>query len=230
MHRLLALLAVALPARADDSQLWTSLLVQGPVSGGVWLWFDTSLRFTNDSDRLGQTLVRGALGTRLAPGVTAFGGYAFILTDPPARPALREHRPWQQLAYPIITGNRAQIVGRTRLEQRFREDAGGMSLRLRQLMRATVPLGGPQAPRALGWYEGFVTLSKAGWSPEPGFDQHRGFVGLGVPVGRNAIETGYFVQRFPQAQPDIVNRAFHLTLVVNLPGPPAPQSAAPPRP
>lgn len=231
MHRPLLLLALltATPARADDSQLWTNLLVQGPVSGPLWLWFDASLRATDDADRLGQTLLRGGLGTRLAPGVTAVGGYAFIRTDPVDRPATTEHRPWQQLLYPIVTGRRAQIVGRTRLEQRFREDAGGMSLRVRQLMRANVPLGGPQAPRALAWWEGFVTLTEAGWSPEAGFDQHRGFVGLGLPIGRHAIEAGYFVQRFPQPEPDTVNRAFNLTLVVNLPPAKSLPPAAPPR-
>lgn len=228
MHRLLVPLALltAAPARADDSQLWTNLLVQGPVSGPLWLWFDASLRATDDAERLGQTLLRGGLGTRLAPGVTAVGGYAFIRTEPAGRPGTTEHRPWQQLLYPIVSGRRAQIVGRTRLEQRFREDADGMSLRLRQLMRASVPIAGPNAPRALAWWEGFVTLAEAGWSPAAGFDQHRGFVGLGLPVGRHAIEAGYFVQRFPQPEPDTVNRAFHLTFVVNLPAPKIPPPAA----
>ncbi len=225
----LAALAAA-PAHAQDSQFWGNALVQGPVSDEVWLWFDASFRVTDDAGRLGQTLLRGALGTRLAPGVTAVAGYAYIRTEPAGRPGNTEHRPWQQILYPIVTGERAQIIGRTRLEQRFRADAGGMSLRVRQLMRANVPLGGAKAPRAIGWWEGFLTLSEAGWSPEAGFDQHRGFVGLGFPVGRHAVEAGYFVQRFPQPEPDTVNRAFNLTLVINLPAPKPSPPAAPPRP
>lgn len=215
---LVGALALASPARAEnDGQIWVNYLMQGPIRGNLWLWFDTSARFTDGSERLGQSQVRGGLGARIAPGVTAVGGYAYIRTEPADRPALSEHRPWQQLIFPIVTGERAQIVGRTRLEQRFREDAEGMSLRLRQFVRASVSLGDRRAPRAIAWYEGFITLQEAGWGPATGFDQHRGFVGMGFPLGRHALEAGYFVQRLPQAEPDTVNRAFHLTLVVNLP-------------
>lgn len=204
------------PARAEtDGQVWANVLVQGKLTDNVLLWFDGSARFTDDANRLGQSLLRGALGTRVTKDLSVFAGYVYVQTTPRAGGSTIEHRPWQQASYPIIRGARAQLVGRTRLEQRFLEGRGGMSIRARQLVRLNMPLGEATAPRFVAWHEAFLTLSDAQWSPDTGFDQHRSFVGLALPMGQHALEVGAFVQRFPQPAPDRVNRALNITLVAN---------------
>lgn len=210
----LALLAV--PAAAEtDGQVWANTLVQGKLTDDLLLWFDASARFTDDSTRLGQSLFRGALGTRVTRDLSLFAGYVHVRTTPRNGASTVEHRPWQQATYPIIRGERAQLVGRTRLEQRWLEGQGGMSLRARQLVRLNVPLGTAEAPRFVAWHEAFLTLTEADWSPDTGFDQHRSFVGLALPMGPHAIEVGAFSQRFPRAGDDRVNRALNITLVAN---------------
>jgi hypothetical protein len=213
---LIGLCLFAYPAHADsDGQVWANALVQAPLNDNLLLWFDTSARFTDDATRLGQTLFRGGLGTRLNGHLAVHAGYVHVRTTPASGPRTVEHRGWQQALYPIIRGKRAQLVGRTRLEQRWLEGRDGMSLRARQLVRLNVPLGGKTAPRAIVWHEAFLTLADTGWSPDEGFDQHRSFVGIAVPMGPHALEIGAFSQRFPQPEPDRVNRALNVTLVAN---------------
>ncbi len=209
-------LGLAGPAQAQtDGQLWANVLVQGKITDDVLLWFDGSARFTDDANRLGQSLFRGALGTRVTKDLSVFAGYVHVRTTPRGGGSTVEHRPWQQASYPIFRGERAQLVGRTRLEQRFLEGEGGMSFRARQLFRLNVPLGEASAPRLVAWHEAFLTLSDTRWSPDTGFDQHRSFVGVALPMGPHAVEVGYFVQRFSQPEPDRVNRALNITLVAN---------------
>lgn len=212
-----ALLAAAPVHAADDAQLWSALLVQGPVQGDLAIWFDGNFRFTDDATRLGQTLMRGALGWRVDRNLTLWGGYAHIATRPDGAASIVEHRAWQQATYPILRADRFTIVGRTRLEQRWVEGQGGTGVRARQLVRVQVPLGGPRAPTALVWHEAFLTLARADWGPDTGFDQHRTLIGLALPLARGrALEVGYFEQRLPQQQPDRVNAALNLTLVIAL--------------
>jgi hypothetical protein len=207
---------LALPARAQtDGQVWANMLVQGKITGDLLFHFDTSFRFGDDATRLEQSLVRGALGTRLGKGITVHAGYVHVRTNPANRPSTVEHRPWQQLAFPLVSGERTQLLSRTRLEQRWTEGEGGMSLRARQLLRLNVSLGDREDPRFVLWHEAFLTLTEADWSPDTGFDQHRSFIGLAFPMGPHALEVGAFQQRFPQPAPDRVNSALNVTLVAN---------------
>jgi hypothetical protein len=204
------------PAHAQtDGQLWANFLAQGRISGDLIFWVDTSARFSNDATQLGQTLARGGIGARVSKNLSLHAGYAHVRTTPARGTRTVEHRGWQQALYPIIRGDRAQLVGRTRLEQRWLEGQGGMSLRARQLFRLSAPLGEASAPRFLAWHESFLTLTDTSWSPDTGFDQHRSFVGLALPIGPHALEVGAFAQRFPQPEPDRVNRALNVTLVAN---------------
>lgn len=166
------------------------------------------------ADRLGQSLLRVALGTPVTRRLRVHAGYALVVTDPAGGPVSTEHRAWQQALYPILTGGRASLVGRTRFEQRLLEGGESTGLRFRQLLRFNLPLGGARSPSFIAWHEAFLTAKAADWGPETGFDQHRSLVGFALPVATGfALEAGCFEQRVPQPRPDIVNRAFNLTLV-----------------
>jgi hypothetical protein len=217
--RLLLLALLQLPAAQalaeGDDQVWANVVAQGPISGDIVFLFDASVRFADNATTLRQSLVRGGIGKRLSRNLSVHAGYAHVRTTPPGGTSNVEHRGWQQAAYPILQGRRMRLTGRTRLEQRWLEDQGGMSLRIRQMVRFTVPLGDAAAPRFVAWHEGFLTLTDTGWSPDTGFDQQRSYVGITLPMGPHALEVGGFAQRFPQPDPDRVNRVLNITLVAN---------------
>jgi hypothetical protein len=120
----------ALPAHAaeEDFQLWLAQSVSAPLSSAVHGTLDLSQRFRENGDQL---LTRGTAEFRLSPVAVVGGGAAYVSTVDSAD----EFRPHQQL-----TLTYGPLTFRTRLEERFFEDADRMELRLRQRIGATVPL------------------------------------------------------------------------------------------
>jgi len=129
----LAVLAVALPAipahaADDDFQLWISESVSAPLSPATHATLDLSQRIRETGDQL---LARGTVELRLSPVAAIGGGAAYVETID----AADEFRPHQQL-----TLTYGPLALRSRVEERFFEDADRMELRLRQRIGLTVPV------------------------------------------------------------------------------------------
>lgn len=120
----------AVPAHAadEDIQVWVGETVSAPLSSAVHGTLDLSQRFRENGD---QRLARGTAEFRLSPNVVVGGGAAYVST----LDAADEFRPHQQLT--LIYG---ALTLRTRVEERFFEDADRMELRLRQRIGVTVPV------------------------------------------------------------------------------------------
>ena len=100
----LVLSASAATASAkDDWHTWGAVVATGTpgdASSNLRYWLEGQGRFTDDSSRFGQGIVRGALGYVFAPRATLWAGYAYIPNDPPNRSDnIVEHRAWQQLTW-----------------------------------------------------------------------------------------------------------------------------------
>jgi hypothetical protein len=124
--------------------------------------------------------------------LTIYQGYARVIEPVANGPDRREDRLFQQLTWGVGRIGKLEVQSRPRLEQRWRSDGSGMSLRARQMMRFEHPLGpGSRRLAAVGSIEGFVGLSSADWGGATGFDQSRVFVGLEIPLrGTSTIEAG----------------------------------------
>lgn len=219
----LLLLAPFAPAYAaeEDTQTWAA--VHGMVGlGGLGLGgravvnFDYQARITDTHSRAGQILLRQAIGYRLNPKTSVFGGYAYVRTDNLGAKVLDEHRLFQQVNFSLLDGGtQGAITGRTRLEQRFVEGSGEVGWRLRQQVRGALPIGKGFA--LVGSAEPFLAFNRTGWGQKAGFDQLRLFGGLSVPLARGfAIETGYMGQYIArEAKADRMNHIFSLALTIN---------------
>lgn len=192
----LLLLASALAASPSataraESQVWTALFAQGRLgrASGPTAWFDGHARRRGDGTLF---LLRPGLGYTLSPALTAHVGYAYIprLADEGAN--RYEHRLWQQVIWSQPVGAAARVQVRGRLEQRF---GGGDEIG----NRARVFLRGQWAPTArvpiqlVVWDEVFWQLDDTDWGPVAGFDQNRGFVGVGTDTRIDGVrvEAGY---------------------------------------
>jgi hypothetical protein len=181
---------------AHDEAVWINGTVAGRVDGPVVFFAEVQPRISDGVSRLGQLLLRPAIGYELSKHVTIYQGYARVI-DPVAGGADRhEDRLFQQVTWNVGRIGRMEVQSRTRLEQRWRSDGPGMSLRARQMMRFEYPLApGKRRIAALGSTEGFVGLKSAEWGGVTGFDQLRTFVGLEIPLpGTSTIEAGYLNQ------------------------------------
>lgn len=127
---ILALATAANPARAadEDYQVWISESVSAPLSEGATGTLDLSQRIRDSGDQL---LARGTAEFRLSEAAVVGGGVAYVSTVDGAD----ELRPHQQLTLTF-----GPLALRTRVEQRFFENADRMELRLRQKATVTLPV------------------------------------------------------------------------------------------
>ena len=184
---LIALLLVPASARAedrDDLQVWTSLTAS----------VDGNIRYYDSAAHLGQVQVRGLLGWDVAKDVNIGAGYSYVRATPRTGKDVHENRIFQQLSFPIGKIGDAKFTARTRLEERFFSNIDGMRLRLRQQVKMSVPLTGPEGLKAIVHTEAMFLLNKQG-STAAGFNQLRTFAGLSIPLkGKTAVEAGYLNQ------------------------------------
>ncbi len=185
------LIAVALSAIAatHDPAVWTGALIQANLhperTTGPRLWVDLHARSWENG---WTSITRPAVGWDLAPGVSAFVGYAWIPTVDPANTLTNEHRSWVQLVLQPDVGA-VSLAVRPRLEQRFSDAASGVGHRARLWARVGVPVS--DALSIVVTDELFVGLVDTGWSVG-GFDQNRAFVGITLPLAASGrIELGY---------------------------------------
>lgn len=196
---LAALSVSAVPAAAQvthDGAVWVNVTAMGPIEKDLVYFAEIQPRVTENASHLGQLLLRGAIGVKLSPAMTLYQGYAHI-EEPGFRNARdrNEERSFQQLNWSLHKQGRSDFSSRTRFEQRWRSDASGMALRLREMLRYEHALGnGTRRPGLLGYAEAFVGVRNGGWA-EDGFDQLRSFVGVALPVaGKTTVEAGYLNQ------------------------------------
>jgi len=210
----MAALVLAAPAAAQDVQGWNTLLLQGPVDGKLLLWAEVQPRFTNDADRLGQFVVRGALGVRLKHDIDLHAGYHFQHNNPAPGRTSDEHRLWQQVMAPVIRrDNGFVLITRWRLEQRTFEGADDTGLRLRIMWRVQQPLKGKGSAGPLLWSETFVAMNSTDWGARAGFDQQRAFAGWLQPLGKRLnFEAGYMYQHINRPGANAGNHVLNLTL------------------
>ncbi|MBX9881136.1 MAG: DUF2490 domain-containing protein [Sphingomonas sp.] len=215
----LALLGAATPARADhDFQTWPVGIVQGKIKQDAIFWLEVQPRITDDAERLGQLLIRTAIGVQLSKRASIHSGYTFVRTDPIGRALTHEHRLWQQLLVPLSPpGKRLTITARTRLEERFVEGYEGVGWRLRQQLRLQHPLGGRSKLSGVLWSEPFYSFNTTDWGQRSGWDQVRSFVGLSIPVTKQlTVEPGYLNQTVFRANGTRYNHIANMWVVLRL--------------
>jgi len=210
----------AAPARAeDDAQLWGTVVANGAVRGDLFVWLEAQGRATDDVGGGSQLVVRPAIGARIAPDAHAVAGYAFIRNDPEVGATTNEHRFWQQVQFAVVrsAAGAPRIISRTRLEQRTIEGRDDTGWRLRQFVRAQLPIAQQGKIQAVAITEGFLNLNSTQWGARSGVEQLRTFVGVGFPVAkRMRLEPGYLNQHVFRPGEDRTNHILSTTLFIGL--------------
>lgn len=210
---------LAAPASAsEDGQIWTSFTLSGPVAGDFALWADAQVRFGDDASRLVQTVFRGGIGWQPRDDLSFFVGYARATGYRPGAPDSQEDRLWQQASYPLGGIGRVQLAGRTRIEQRRATTGEDWGWRLRQQVKATMPVREGSRVRLAASAEILWNANDTDWGVASGLDQFRAFAGVNLPLAEGlTLEAGYLnqIQR-RAAGPDQMNHIASFTLAYRL--------------
>jgi hypothetical protein len=211
-----AMLAISASARAaeEDANVWLAQTANINAGDDLVLWLEAQERFTNDASRLGQLLLRPAIGYKLDKSTTVFVGYAYVMTDPAGPPKTNEHRVFQQLSFRLFgDGKGLTLTGRTRLEQRFLEEQPGTGWRLRQQLRLSAPLS--EKVTGVVWTEPFIGFNETGFQRD-GIGLWRNFVGVSLPIGKKfRLEPGYLNQYVVRTGSDRIDHTLNASLNAN---------------
>ena len=175
------LLALVLPAAAAaqdtvDSQLWLQVVATLRLSENWRLHLEEQPRWNENWSEPWQIITRGALGRRVGPRVSLWGGYAWI-AKPPGDGVTHELRIWEQLSATFPTAARWTPSLRLRIEQRFQDGWADASHRVRLMGRGVRPIDARGRWSFVGWDELMVTADDTESGPAQGIDQNRLFVG-----------------------------------------------------
>lgn len=168
------------PAAAQqnpDRQFWGQAVAIGRLSDNWRSHLEIQPRVFEDASELGLTIVRAALGRRVAERATLFAGYAWVPRTF-GEGVRHEQRVWQQLSLvgPALSG--WATSARIRLEQRTLDPWVDLSHRLRMLMRAQRGAAQPGRWGAYAYDELMLTLDDTARGPDRGFDRNRASAGV----------------------------------------------------
>ncbi len=218
-----ALCANASAQTRDDGGLWAMWFAQGDFSSfgddfkQVRWFFDAQDRNRDEGQSFDTFFVRPALGYAWNARVTTYLGYAAIESEPANRSPIWEHRVFQQLTWNLpVQGFTLQ--SRTRLEQRFIDGESDTGSRLREFVKATVPLRSGNSLFASVYDEVFVDLNDTEWGQRTGLRQNRAFVGLGFfldDAHHHSLEIGYLNQWVDRPDEDRLNHILSINLFSN---------------
>jgi hypothetical protein len=190
---LVALTTLLAPSARAENQIWTSyeLKKETPAGLPVDLTLNGQIRFDPDG-QIAQYVLRPGISYAVNDRLNLSGGYRYgqSLREGPDQV---EHRLWQQAGYCIARLASARISGRTRLEQRFREDESGTGWRIRQQVSLEQPLARTDISLALS-SELFLGLTETGWGNANGLQEIRSRASVNWAMSGLGWEAGYLNQ------------------------------------
>jgi hypothetical protein len=197
---LAALLARAPGARAYDLdqevQLWgvfSTTFIRSVDGVRLIPYLEVQPRLHENSTRVSEVQHRVAFFVEPWDHLRLGAGFLYSARFTPQYTP--EYRPYQEVSLKDSWGG-VRVHARLRLEERFIEGSGKVSMRLRARVGAAVPLGRVAGKELsfVAWEEAFVNLNDTPGRPQ-GFDQNRAFVGLGLRVAAGIqVQLGYMAQ------------------------------------
>jgi hypothetical protein len=199
----------------EDGKFWFSFGAQGSLPAENWHWnFDLQPRFREEGQHLDQLFIRPSVYYQIDPKSSIWLGYDRVNIHPAGKSAFVEQRLWPQYSYRFDPIADITFSSRTRFELRRSELGSDTGYRLRQMLRASYPLGSHFA--AVAFDELFIDLNQTDWGVFRGIDQNRAFVGLDwIPNPGATLEVGYLNQFINTRNIDRENHVLSTSLKFN---------------
>lgn len=198
----------------EDGRFWFNMNAVGKLPAEHWNWYaELQPRWRQEGSHLDQVLIRPAVFYTLNDKTSIWLGYLHVTTHPASKPTSEENRVWQQLLHNFDPVGSLTIQSRTRLEQRFIEDADDTGHKLRQMIRLTLPSSLSPKLHWVAYDEYFINLNDTDYGARRGFDQNRAFIGVNWAFDPSRrLEVGYLNQYVKGNQTDVSNHVLSTTL------------------
>lgn len=207
---------------ADDFRIWGNVTARGnfgfvdpELKRWRW-WMEVQPRARESGSEMDQLLIRPGIGYALTDRSILWIGYAHVTNYPVVGETIQENRIWQQHTWSGPTPLGA-FASRTRFEQRWQENGDDTGGRFRQMFRFSWPFSFHPAASFVVVDEVFVHLNTTDWGARQGFDQNRGFAGLGYRWHPSILtEIGYLNQYINTTNTDLMNHILSINVFLDL--------------
>ena len=207
---------------AEDFRIWGNVTARGnfgfvdPALKRWRWWMEAQPRTRESGSEVDQLLIRPGIGYALSDRSTVWIGYAHVTNYPVVGETIQENRIWQQYMWSGPTPIGA-FTSRTRFEQRWQDNGDDTGGRFRQFFKFNWPFSFHPAASFVVWDEVFVHLNTTDWGARQGFDQNRGFAGIGYRLHPAILtEVGYINQYINTSNTDRMNHILSLNLFLDL--------------
>jgi len=172
-----------------------SLKVVDPSLEKARIWVEGQARFDDDWNHWYQGIVRTAIGYSISDRATIWAGYTWVPTQNLGKNYVAQQDVWPAFRY-VLPTDIGTLTFRTMVETNFIPGNGSdVRVRPRQLIRFMHPLEFEPRLSLIAWDEFFVRVNSTPKGGQSGFDQNRGFAGLGWTFNENfRTEAGYMNQ------------------------------------
>lgn len=189
------------------------------VTPKIRIYAEAQPRIGDNMSHMNRLLLRSAIGYQVTPKVSLWQGYTWtptyenlnVTTGTFTRKFNSEHRLYQQV---LVEDHwkKLAVTNRTRLEERFINNAGETAIRCRHMLRLGLPLTHDGKYTLVGYDEFFLNLNTTPAGPKSGFDQNRIFLGINRKITPHvSLELGYLNNRV-NVPNHSVNRMNHILL------------------
>lgn len=183
----------------DDLEQWTIVTLDAHVTPKIRLYAEAQPRIGDNLTHMDRLLLRGSAGYQVTKNFSLWQGYGwtpsfenlYVDENRFTGKFNNENRIFQQALFEN-QWKKLKIVNRTRLEERFIENAGETAVRARHMLRLAHPIPKTKKWSLVVYDELFVNLNDTPRGPQAGFDQNRLFVGVNQKLSEYAsAEIGY---------------------------------------
>lgn len=180
-------------ARADDTQLWASTRLTARLAPHIMASNETVYRTSEERGDY-DFVDHIQAGYQFNRHVTLWIGYTHQTAMSHGRKSYTEQRFRQQVNFEnVVRLGPAQLGGRLRIEQRWRNAQSGTGWRLRPQEKLVLPVIGKISVSIS--HEDFIDLNRTSFQSVAGVERMRNAVTLTVPLNKHlSLEVGYLQQ------------------------------------
>jgi hypothetical protein len=197
----------------EDGGYWFNVHMQGDLPAQNFGWsMDTNPRYRNEGKHIDYLYLRPAVFYKLNSQASLWLGHDTIIGHPAGKAAYHETRWYEQFQYQFEPISTVTFSNRTRLEERTRDRFQDTGNRLRQMIKANIPLKLLPKLSLVVYDELFINLNTTDWGARRGVDQNRIFIGGNWKFNRHTyLEAGYMNQLVNKATNNLENHVVSAT-------------------
>lgn len=189
------------PVFASDTlhhtKFWNSAGISGSISADkrVKYYFEPNLRFVDEPEIFDRAYLDAALGYQLIPTLVLWLGTEWESVKSSNDVIEHQLSLWQQINWAFYSNTHFSLSDRTRMEERYRFTASGVSLRFRERVELEIPLGSEKKYSLVLNNELLINVNNPPWVSNTLMDQNRALLALRTRLNKQiSFDIGYLNQ------------------------------------